>query len=170
MTLNLADSFGVEARFVFEAKDRKLAMRKILAELDAAMVNREAQFAIGVFASQECAPTSVPFHCVGENKAIVVLDDDSDLALRLAYQWARMTVRAGLAAESGDEIDIDRMSALVSEARRSLEMLSTIKRNHTTARKSIEQAASCAAELVDTVRSVLDQLDAELSAAEPEAA
>ena len=79
-----------------------------VAELDAAMVNREAQFAIGVFRTRECAPTSVPFHCVGENKAIVVLDNDSDLALRLAYQWARMTVRAGLAAESGDEIDIDR--------------------------------------------------------------
>ena len=53
VTLNLADSYGVEARFVFEAKDRKLAMRKILAELDEAMANREAQFAIGVFRSQE---------------------------------------------------------------------------------------------------------------------
>jgi outer membrane murein-binding lipoprotein Lpp len=169
VTLNLADSYGVEARFVFEAKDRKLPMRKILAELDEAMANRGAQFAIGVFRSQEAAPTAVPFHCVGNDKAVVVLDDGGDLALRLAYLWARMTVRAGLGADSGDEIDVERMSALVTEARRALEMLSTVKGCHSKARNAIDQASTQVAELVDHVRAALDQLDSELSAAESDA-
>jgi hypothetical protein len=108
----------------------------------------------------------VPFHHTGD-KAVVVLDDDGgDHALRLAYLWARMTVRMALTAEPGDGVDVDRLTCLVGEARRALEMLSTIKRCHSTARRAIEQAGTQAAELVEHVRDALDELDTELRAAE----
>jgi hypothetical protein len=169
VTLNAEDTCGFEARFVFEAKDRKVPMRRILDELDAAMENRDALCGVAVFRGQEAAPTSVPFHHTGD-KAVVVLDDDGgDHALRLAYLWARMTVRTALAAEPGDGVDVDRLNCLVGEARRALEMLSTIKRCHSTARKAIEQAGAQAAELVEHVRAALDQLDTELRAPDQDA-
>ena len=98
VTLNRDDTHGVEARFTLEMKNRTLNMRKTLAELDQALANRDALAAIAVFRSQEQAPTSVPFQ-YNDDKAIVVLDpDDGDeSALRLAYMWARWTVRRRLA-------------------------------------------------------------------------
>src|SRR5439155_1211995 len=80
-------------------------MRKTMAELDEALGNRDALAAIAVFRSQDQAPTAVPFAHF-DDKAIAVLDpdDEDESALRLAYMWARWTVRKGLAV--GDEADV----------------------------------------------------------------
>jgi hypothetical protein len=163
VTLNRDDTHGVEARFTLEVKNRPLNMRKTMAELDEALANREALAAIAVFRSQQQAPTSVPFQ-YNDDKAIVVLDpDDGDeSALRLAYMWARWTVRRRLATGEPDGVDLERVAGLLEDAGRALERCTAIKRFHTQAKKSIDQAGEQVCDLVSEVRDTLDELDADL--------
>jgi hypothetical protein len=164
VTLNRDDTHGAEARFALEMKNRPLNLRKTMAELDDAMANRDALAAIAVFRSQEQAPTCVPFQHY-DDKAIVVLDpdDEDDSALRLAYMWARWTVRRQLAnREEEAEIDFERVSSLVDDATRALERHTTVKKCHTIAKKSIDQAAEQVSALVTEVHDALDELDTEL--------
>ena len=163
VTLNREDTYGVEARFTLEVKNRPLNLRKTFAELDEALANRDALAAVAVFRSQEQAPTSVPFQHF-DDKAIVVLDPDDadDSALRLAYMWARWTVRKQLACGEQEGIDLERVGCLLDDAARALERHTAIKRFHTQARKSIDQAADQVRDLVGEVHESLDALDAEL--------
>jgi hypothetical protein len=164
VTLNRDDTFGCDACFTIEVKNRKLNLRSTLAELDEAMGNREAHAAIAVFRSQEQAPTAVPF-MYSDDKAIVVLDPDDfdDSALRLAYMWARWTVRKQLAAtDEGEGIDVERVRCLLDDASRALERHATIKRAHTAARKGIEMAADQVEALVHESREALEELETEL--------
>ena len=118
-----------------------------------------------VFHSQDQAPTSVPFQHY-DDKAIVVFDpdDEDDSALRLAYMWARWTVRKGLAVSEEAEIDLERVRCLLDDASRALERHTAIKRFHTQAKKSIDQAADQVRDLVTEVHDALDALDGELRA------
>ena len=163
VTLNRDDTHGVEVRFTLEVKNRPLNMRKTMAELDQAIANRDALAAIAVFRSQEQAPTAVPFQ-YNDNKAIAVLDpDDGDSsALRLAYMWARWTVRRQLASGEQEGVDLERISGLLDDAGHALERHTSIKRFHTQARKSIDQAGEQVRDLVDEVHVALDELEAEL--------
>jgi hypothetical protein len=165
VTLNRDDTHGAEARFVLEMKNRPLNMRKTMAELDEALCNRDALAAIAVFRSQEQAPTAVPFAHF-DDKAIVVLDpdDEDESALRLAYMWARWTVRKGLAVSEEVGLDLERVRCLLDDASRALERHVAIKRFHTQAKKSIDQAADQVRDLVGEVHESLDALDAELRA------
>ena len=165
VTLNREDTHGEEARFAFEMKNRTLNMRSTMAELDEALVNRDALAAIAVFRSQEQAPTSVPFAHF-DDKAIVVFDPDDgdDSALRLAYMWARWTVRKGLAVSEETELDLERVRCLLDDASRALERQTAIKRFHTQAKKNIDQAAEQVGSLVDEVHQSIQELDAELRA------
>jgi len=163
VTLNRDDTHGVEARFTLEVKNRTLNMRKTLAELDQALANRDALAAIAVFRSQEQAPTSVPFQ-YNDDKAIAVLDPDDgdDSALRLAYMWARWTVRRRLAVGEQPGLDLERIAGLLEDACRALERHTAIKRFHTQARKSIDQAGEQVNDMVGEVHDALDELEAEL--------
>ncbi len=165
VTLNRDDTHGVEARFTLEMKNRPLNLRKTMAELDEALCNRDALAAIAVFRSQEQAPTSVPFQH-HDDKAIVVFDpdDEDDSALRLAYMWARWTVRKGLAVSEEAEFDMERVHCLLDDASRALDRHTAIKRFHTQARKNIDQAADQVRDLIDEVHESLESLDTELRA------
>ena len=166
VTLNREDAHGCDARFALEMKNRKLNMRQTMAELDEAMANRDALCAIAVFRSQEQAPTAVPFQYF-DDKAIVVLDpDDEDTsALRLAYMWARWTVRKQLVTASEEDtesIDLEKLCCLVDDAARAIERQTAIKRFHTQAKKSIDQASEQVLGMVSEVQDALSSLDAEL--------
>jgi hypothetical protein len=163
VTLNREDTHGLEGAFVLEAKSRKLNMRSTVAELDDAMANRNAIAAVAVFTSQDQAPTAIPFHYT-DNKAIVVLDKDGrdDSALRLAYMWARWVVRRQFADGDLEEVDLAKVGALIEDARRALERETTIKRFHSQAKRSIEQANEQMAALVAEVRQAIDSVAAEV--------
>ena len=89
-------------------------------------------------------------------------DDIISSALRLAYMWARWTVRKGLAVSEEAEVDLERLHCLLDDASRALERHTAIKRFHTQARKSIDQAADQVRDLVGEVHETLEALDAEL--------
>jgi hypothetical protein len=164
VTLNRDDTRGQTGRFTFEVKKRKLSMRKIQDELDEAMRNRASLAAIAVFDTQANAPTPVPFHYV-DDKAIVVLDDTGtdDSALRLAYMWARWTVRRKLTAETCDTIDHERVRSLIDQARRSIDRVTQIRGCHSKAAKAINEAAGETSVLAEEVRGTLADLEAELA-------
>jgi hypothetical protein len=88
-----------------------------------------------------------------------VLDKDrvDDGPLRLACLWARMTVRRQLADDSTD-VDFERISALIEEGRRGLDRLATVRRDHSSARKSIEQAAGQVGDMASELEAVLDAI------------
>jgi hypothetical protein len=165
VTLNPDDTNGYEARFALEAKTRKLTMRNTLAELDAAIENRDAYAAIAVFGSQEQAPTSVPFHYAG-NKAVVVLDQEGldDSALRLAYMWARWVVRRELCGAPADDVDFERIGILIDDASRAIDRCTQIRKYHTQARNGIDKAGAELDALVDGVRESLDAIAEEMAA------
>ncbi len=164
VTLNSEDTLGKDGRFVLEAKARPLNMHKTHEELDAALGNRDAQAAVALFSSQKEAPTAVPFTYSGD-KAIAVLDENcDDAALWLAYMWARWVVRRQLASTESGDLDTSQIQDLIEKAARSLNRLTTIKRSHSTAKNSIDQAGREANTLVDEVREALEALRAELEA------
>ena len=112
---------------------------------------------------------SVPFQ-YNDDKAIVVLDpdDEDDSALRLAYMWARWTVRRRLAASERGRVSTSSGSrCLLEDAARALERHTAIKRFHTQAKKSIDQAAEQVRDLVGEVHESLDALDADLRGPKP---
>lgn len=158
------DTCGMDASFVLEAKDRKLSLSKTMQELDAALANHGALAAVAVFSSQGVAPTTVPFQWWG-NKAIVVVDKDGadPRALHLAYAWARWVVRRSISADEETELDLGRVEAALTAARRALARHQTVKACHSAARKKIEESALHVADLVDEVDEALKVLWDELS-------
>jgi hypothetical protein len=150
---------------VWEAKDKKMSIRSILAELDEAMANREAGVGIAVFASEVQVPTTMPFTSYG-SKAIVVIDKNApDVgALRLAYCWARMAVCRDLVADR-PEVDLERLDALIQEARRTLGRVTQVRRFHSAARKGVDDAGQQVDAIARDVAATLDSLEAEIARA-----
>jgi hypothetical protein len=157
VTLAAEDIRGLAARYVLEAKDRKLPLRAILDELAAALEKRGALAAIAVFSRDEHAPIPASFQQF-DNRAIVVLDKDDldDRALRLACCW----VRPQLANSDEAVVDLERSQALIDDARRALGKVTGIRRAHSVARKNIDQASDHVDELIADLETVLDTLTA----------
>lgn len=166
VTLDPDGTRGVLVNVVYEVKDKKVGVRKILEELDLAMSNRQATVGIAVFGSEEHAPTKIPFTQYG-TKAILVIDkDEPDPGLvRLAYLWSSWVAKRHLTESDEDTVDLGRIESLVEEARRALQRITTIKRSHSTARKSIDEAGGQLDSLQTEVASVLDQLESEIDTA-----
>jgi hypothetical protein len=165
VTVNPEETRGLAANIVFECKDKKLGLKKILDELDGAMANRDASVGIAVFASADIAPIGVPFAPYG-NKAILVLDkeDPDPSAVRLAYMWGRWVAKRELAGKD-DAVDLARVESLLDDARRALQRATQMKKCHTTARKSIDEATAQVEGLVAEVTAALDDLCAEVGKA-----
>jgi len=90
VTLNPDDTGARGLRYLLEAKDRKLSLNEIDAELAQAMRTRDASCGVAVFSAQALAPSEVLFQYSG-NKAIVVLDKRRPGSARVA---GRMLVGA----------------------------------------------------------------------------
>jgi hypothetical protein len=80
---------------VFEAKDRRLSRPTALAELDRALEQRSADYAVLVVPTDEEVPSKLqPLREYNGDKLIVSIDEEagSELALELAYRLARARV------------------------------------------------------------------------------
>lgn len=154
-----------ETRFVVECKDRSLALKKALDELDLAIANRDAAAGVMVFSSQDVAPGTDPFRPF-DRRAIVVLDKDEldPHALRLAYLWARWVATRDASAAC-DGVDVERMLAVIESTARSLKTASAVRGSHTQARKAIDQAGRQLDSLLADVQSALDELESALGPA-----
>ena len=158
VTLCEEDTFGQEARFVIECKDRRLSMTKTMEELHKATENHTARAAIAVFSRAANAPAALPFHWSG-NRAILVYDKDDpdDDALQLAYAWARWVCRRELTAEGGS-LDVGRIEAALTRARQALQKHQTARSCFTAATKKIEEGSGHVTSMVGEVRAALSEL------------
>jgi hypothetical protein len=167
VTISPTETPGRVVRYVVEAKDKPMTLKRALDELDAAMRNRDAEASLMVFANRGLCPVNEPFQCF-DRKALVVLDtDDPDAcALRLACLWARWTARREK-VEGSEVIDVAIIQSLLEAARRSLNAATTIKGDHTRARTAIKLASQHLDDLVRDLKTALDQLEEEIAGSAP---
>ena len=139
-------------RIVFEVKDKRLSRNDAWAELNGALDQRGAGFAVMVVAGEERLPARTEqLHEYEGNKLLIAVDrdDPDDLGLEIAYRYARCRV---LMARDR-ELTVD--AAGVRDAAE--EAVSALKRA-----QSVRLALTGATDSVDRARSGLDELVAEV--------
>jgi hypothetical protein len=154
-------------RIVFEAKNSRMSKPKALEELDEAMDERDADFAVLVVPTEEKVPARM--HSLREyngDKMIVTWDPESDspLALEVAYSLAR--ARVLMVRGEADGIDA---AAIRDTAERALDAMGDVRRiksQLTGATTSIEKAEDILETMSKLVRDHLEQISALLAAEE----
>jgi hypothetical protein len=147
-------------RIVIEAKNARRSRKEALAELDEAMAQRAADYAVMVVPSEELLPArAAGLREVGGDKLFVVFDPaESALALEVAYALARARGRRatggveGLAA-AALRAEVERALGAMDEVRR-------IKLHLTNAAGGIEQARAVLEGMAERVRGHLAAISA----------
>jgi hypothetical protein len=160
-----ACSGPARGRIVFEAKDRKLSRPAALKELDRALEQRSADFAVLVVPTEDEVPAKLqPLREYNGDKIVVALDPDEPggLALELGYRLAR--ARVLMRRGDVDGVDADAVRDSVDRALQAMGEVSKVKAQLTGAEKSIDNARSLVEGMADRVRSQLAEIDALASA------
>jgi hypothetical protein len=157
-------------KLVFEAKNRRLGRPDAWRELNAAMADRDAGYAVLVVAGEENVPPKTQSLLEYEgNKLIVAVDPDEPepLVLETAYCLARARVLA--AGESELTVDASGVRAASSEALMALRERQTITKSLTGARKNVDRAQEVLDEMTDRVRERLERIEVLIAEAVDEA-
>ena len=148
------------ARIVFEAKNAYTPKNKAIAELDAAMEQRDADYGVWVVASEELLPGhSAQLREVNGDKLFVVFDpeDGSRLALEVAYSLAR--ARTLMSSSDGEGLDAGALRGEVERALAAMDDVRRIKSQLTAATSGIDGARRILEEMADRVRAHLVRVD-----------
>jgi hypothetical protein len=151
-------------RIIFEAKNSQVPKKRALAELDEAMAQRDAGYAVWVVPSEEQLPARTQaLREVNGDKLFVVYDPDegSRLPLEVAYSLAR--ARVLMARGDADGLDASALRAEVERTLGAMEDVRRIKQQLTHAANGIEGARAVLEELDRRVRLHLGQIDALLA-------
>jgi hypothetical protein len=149
------------AWIVFEAKNSYVPKNKAVAELEAAMEQRDADFGVWVVPSDELLPGHGPqLREVNGDKLFVVFDpeDGSRLGLEVAYALAR--ARTLMAKADGDGLDAGALRTEVERALASMDDVRRIKSQLTVAAGGIDSARKILDDMAERVRAHLVQVDA----------
>jgi hypothetical protein len=147
-------------RIVFEAKDRKsLSAPTAFKELDGALTERSADFAVMVVPSDDRLPAKLQqLREYNGDKMLVALDPDGDsLGLELAYRLARARVMMKRSDAGG--IDAAAVTAVAERALAALGEERKIKNQLTGAKTSIDKAAEYVQDMAARVRGLLREID-----------
>jgi hypothetical protein len=156
-------------RLVFEAKDRRLSKPDALRELDRALRERDADFAVLVVPSDEEVPARLTaLREYNGDKLVATFDpEDGTLGLELAYKLARARV---LMARGGDGgVDAAALRDTVERALAAMEEVRRIKSQLAGATTSITKARDLLDGMAERVREHLHEVDALLAAATSDA-
>jgi hypothetical protein len=152
-------------KIVIEAKNSQVPKNRALAELDEAMAQRDAGYAVWVVPSEDKLPARTqPLREFNGDKLFVVYDPDegSRLALEVAYALAR--ARVLMARGESDGLDATALRAEVERAVGAMEDVRRIKQQLTHAANGIESAREILEGLDRRVRGHLGQIDVLLQA------
>jgi molybdopterin converting factor small subunit len=152
-------------KIVIEAKNSQVPKNRALAELDEAMAQRDAGYAVWVVPSEDKLPARTqPLREFNGDKLFVVYDPDegSRLALEVAYALAR--ARVLMARGESDGLDATALRAEVERAVGAMEDVRRIKQQLTHAANGIESAREILEGLDRRVRAHLGQIDVLLQA------
>lgn len=161
-----AASGPARARIVFEAKDRQLSKNAALTELDGAMEQRTADYAVLVVPSEDELPARThALHEFNGNKVFAVYnaEDGSTLSLEVAYGLARARTLMDSGAAEG--IDAGALRTELECAVQAMEAVRKIKSQLTTATKGIEGAQGLVDTMATDVRGHLAQIELILASA-----
>src|SRR5215207_3937104 len=148
-------------RVVIEAKDRqRLSTPAALRELDKAMAERSADFAVLVVPTEEEVPSKLePLREYNGDKLVVALDPESSiLALELGYRLAR--ARVLMKRSDADGIDAGAVSDTVERALAALSEERKVKQQLTGAKTGIDKAYDLVEAMAGRVRGHLQEIDA----------
>src|ERR671916_723035 len=149
------------ARIVFEAKNSYVPKNKAVAELDAALEQRDADYGVWVVPSEELLPgRGAQLREVNGDKLFVVYDpeDGARLGLEVAYSLAR--ARTLIAKADGDGLDAGALRTELERALAAMDDVRRIKSQLTAATGGIDSARKILDEMADRVRGHLHQIDA----------
>jgi hypothetical protein len=146
-------------RIVFEAKDSRLSKPKALEELDRAITERSADFAVMVVASDDRLPAKVQqLREYNGDKLLVALDPDGgSLGLEYAYRLAR--ARVLMKRSDADGIDAAAVTAAAERALAALTEERKIKQQLTGAKTNIDKAVDYVEAMTGRVRGLLQEID-----------
>ncbi len=151
-------------RIVFEAKDSKLSKPEALRQLDRALEERDAQYAVLVVPSEEELPARTRhLREVNGDKLFAVYDPDDGfiLALEVSYTLARARVLASRASAEG--LDAGALAESVERALGEMENVRAVKQQLTGANSSIDRAREIVERMADNVRGHLQDIERALA-------
>jgi hypothetical protein len=152
-------------RIVIEAKTSQVSKKRALTELDEAIAQREADYAIWVVPSEDKLPARTQqLREVNGNKLFVVFnpEDGSRLALEVAYSLGR--ARILMTKNDATGVDATALKAEVERALAAMEDVRRIKSQLTAAAGGIEEARTILDSMAAGVRAHLEQIEAIISA------
>jgi hypothetical protein len=161
VVLDPESSGGLERRIVVEAKNTRVTLcgkSSIHRELDEAMRNRDAHFAIGVV-ERSFATAFGPLQYVAPNKVLVAVDaEEADsLPLQVGYRLARALVVARVGRREA-ELDVEAVLGRLAEINRHLETMRAMKTNLTSAITNINNVK----DMLDTMKTNIESTVADL--------
>jgi predicted methyltransferase len=136
--------------------DRRLSMPGALAELDKAMADRDADFAVLVVPTEEEVPSKLQGLREYNGDKLVVTQDDASLALEVGYRLARARV---LMKRSDSQVDAGAVHDLVERALAAMEDVRRVKSRLSGARTNIDQAYEVVEQMAARVRGHLEEVD-----------
>jgi hypothetical protein len=146
-------------RIVFEAKDSRLSKPKALDELDRAIAERSADFAVLVVPTDEELPAKLePLREYNGDKMVVALDPEAGpLPLEYAYRVAR--ARVLMSRSDAEGIDAEAVRAAGERALAALSDERKIKNQLTGSKRNIDTAYKLVEEMSARVRGLLQEID-----------
>ena len=146
-------------RLVFEAKDSRMSTPAALRELDEAMAERSADFAVLVVPTEGEVPAKLePLREYNGDKLVVALDPEGGtLPLALAYRLAR--ARVLMQRGDGEGIDAGAVRDTVERAVAALGEERKIKQQLTGAKTGIDRAYDIVGSMGERVRGLLEEID-----------
>jgi hypothetical protein len=146
-------------RIVIEAKDRRLSGPKALNELDHAMGERSADFAVLVVPTDAEVPAKMePLREYNGDKLVVALDPDvGSLALEVGYRLAR--ARVLMKRSDADGIDATAVADAAERALAALAEERKVKQQLTAAKTNIDKAYDHVDGMTGRVRGLLQEID-----------
>ena len=147
-------------RIVIEAKDRRLSGPKALSEMDQAMAERSADFAVLVVPTEAEVPAKMqPLREYNGDKLILALDPEGGaLALELGYRLAR--ARVLMKRSDADGIDAGSVHDAAERALAALAEERKVKQQLTAAKTNIDKAYDGVDGMTTRVRGLLEEIDA----------
>lgn len=154
-------------RVVFEDKDRQLSKNKMREELNGALVEREADFAVLVVAGEDRIPAGHEQLTEYEGDKIIVAVDPEDpdsLGLLLAYRYARL--RVVMARDRSLEVDAAGVRDAAEAAHAALKRAQAVRLALSNIDKSAGKAREGVDAMVADVEAELARIESLIAAAE----